>query len=787
MKKSIMLLKIVSLLSLSVPAWSFSGEDPAFGHPWHHNELSKAAAAKVGWSGGAASSMAWCTDYLDSYLYNPVWWGQGGFDRYKMSKALAPEMEKLHFDDLFTTPQINLMWRRYTTHTIAALMWAKEKKDVPAAQHIVGVSLHALQDFYSHSNWIDAPDRRDQTYFLYGAPLRQNVGLYSGAYEHSEHLGQKSHGIWRYDAAIYNATGVKEIMEIACTAASPFSNSPECQDFKRAKRGVSLRPTIAGVKLPPGVWWYAPPGIALDNSWVADLAVQQRGLTDITGAKAFSTAYYLAEQQSIQWLQILETAMNRTGGTDFWNDVKATDVSQSQRERQYENYGQMPFQMISAGNYPPRAEQVNKREVYLRVLLHTSDDALAGTDGDIELRADGKKFLLDYAPRTNFITAYNDFERSDRDAYVVGPFDELPKQIEIFNNAPNAGQVVSALYKDFKSAVTSAWYKTGDVVLGLVAGHADQVAQSQKIWEAPQIQNLRSENFVLDLDGGTEGRYQVDGTIRRTGETATELKFQIDLVRERCIKEATSDRLSNSDEPFTLFAVVPLPGGVQSHIAGPYGDVDSGESVDVKRSFEITLPKGYGMLTISAQQWESDDESGATRRKMLESFAGKLDQETQVQRQSFLGALGSSVASDWKLADIEVFAWENAAPTAGILSNTLLSGASPRCGFLLDQHFDKWIKGGQGTSFTLNQGPFKPTGVGVAELQGGAVTGSIADKIFDAPNTPRLPRMDPVGKAETLPPARDRVPVTPLPTTPLPTTPLPRERVFPRPRRLPGG
>jgi hypothetical protein len=713
MKKLPVLICGAALLSSVPAAHSFSGEDPAFGNPWHHNEMSAKAARSSGWSSGAASSMAWANDYLDSYLYNPVWWGQGGLDRYKMSKALANEMKKLHFDDLFTTPQINLMWRRYTTHTLAALLWAKEKNDVAAAQHIVGVSLHALQDFYSHSNWIDAPDRRKQTYFECPPARRTSVGLYSGAYEHPEHMGQKSHGIWRYDAAIYNATGVKQIMEVACTAISPFSNSPECQDYKRALKGSSVRPTVSGVKLPQGVWWYSPPGIALDNAWSADLGVQQRGLRDINGQQAFKAAYDLAERQSAQWLKTLERVMNKTGNANFWTRVTSTAVPQSQREKQYEDYGLMPFQMVSAGNYPPRADQANRREVYLRLLLNTANESMAGTDADIELRAAGKKFLLDYSPRTNFVTAYNDFEQGDRDAYIVGPFDDIPTQIELFNNAPNAGQVVGALYKDFKSALSTAWKGAGDLVLGLVAGHADRVASAQKVWEVAELQNLRSSNFVLNLNGGSEGNYQVDGVIRKTDETPTHHTFQIELTRLRCIQESKWDRGSNSDEPFTLFALVPLPGAVHSHMAGPYSDVDSGESRDIKRLFIVTLPKGHGMLTLSAQQWESDDESSNSRNKMLASFAGQLDNATKKQRQSFAGALGSSVAADWKLGDIEVYAWENASPPR---PTTSANDTTPRAGFVLNQRANRWINGGKGSTFTLNLAGFKPTGIKTPEL-----------------------------------------------------------------------
>src|SRR4028118_2028458 len=77
---------------------AFSGEDPVFGHPWYHEKLTREAAKEAGFSfnstkddedekndkrelDGAAEALAWHADYIDSYLYNPVWWGQGEIGR----------------------------------------------------------------------------------------------------------------------------------------------------------------------------------------------------------------------------------------------------------------------------------------------------------------------------------------------------------------------------------------------------------------------------------------------------------------------------------------------------------------------------------------------------------------------------------------------------------------------------------------------------------------------------------------------------------------------------------
>ena len=154
----------------------YAGEDPARGKPWYHQELSWEAARGAGWTAAdvdkaedddssAAAGLAWHTDYVDSYLYNPVWWAAGWWDRLKAAALAYEDLIKVHFDDLVSARQIRIMWDRYLGGTVAGLLWAAAHDDVPAARHVVGVSLHALQDFYSHSNWVDEPSRRDRTWF----------------------------------------------------------------------------------------------------------------------------------------------------------------------------------------------------------------------------------------------------------------------------------------------------------------------------------------------------------------------------------------------------------------------------------------------------------------------------------------------------------------------------------------------------------------------------------------------------------------------------------------------
>jgi hypothetical protein len=121
--------------------------------------------------------MAWPADFIDSYLYSPLWWFIGPEstppvlstgERYFLSQAIFDDLARLHFDDLSTSNQVEYKWRHLYAGTIAGLIHAAKRNDVAAAHHLLGMSMHMVQDFYSHSSWMNYPDRRDRTSFEVG-------------------------------------------------------------------------------------------------------------------------------------------------------------------------------------------------------------------------------------------------------------------------------------------------------------------------------------------------------------------------------------------------------------------------------------------------------------------------------------------------------------------------------------------------------------------------------------------------------------------------------------------
>ena len=659
-------------LGAATSARAFSGEDPLQGNPWYHEELSENAANASGFSAGAADSMAWNSDYLDSYLYSPIWWAQGAkngpggaIGRFRVMLMTGEEMEKLHFDDLFSAPRVHQAWKRYAIGAFAGLMWASEQGaqgDVAAAQNIVGTSLHAMQDFYSHSSWVDDPKRRALTYMDMTVAERARQPIYTGAYELNQQLGVKHHGKFLPSAIVFKRPAIKAMMEVGCAPISPYSKSTMCDQFRLSKSATSVNPSLFGGTVPDGVVYVAPQGIALDNKWLAGIGVEQRGLKGDDGKAmnnvvAFNLAYSLAEKQSEQWLRAMEKAMDKAGKGEFWDRVQKTTVSQNDREKQFENYGQLPYMFMTAGPY----HQGDGEGIYLRLKIRTSSERKSGTNADIQVIAGGKTDILDWGRGVAFPLGYNDFERGDHDSYVVGPYASLPSQIIIKNNAPNAKDKLRALGQDFKNGFVNAGRKFKDAALSAIGGHADVVADNKIVWMPEDLKSIGSAptNFTVALDGGKEGNYSVIGKINRVSRANNLSTYRVEMTTLKCHKEAKWDRGSNSDEPFVLAVLNPLPGSLQKYRTQVFDDVDSGESRSIGHVFgTVAIQDDYGILSLSLIQMESDDEGTARRDKALNDFAGAVEAPTRNVKSQFAAAIADGLAPDWKVSKLEIYAFD---------------------------------------------------------------------------------------------------------------------------------
>jgi hypothetical protein len=705
------------------PAAAFGGEDPIKGNPWYHAEFSKEALEANGFSLDARLAIAWHADYVDSYLYNPLWWAPGGVKRFRASLATYDELAKLHFDDLYSSDQVHRMFRHYTSGTVAGLIWAAKNNDVAAAQNILGVSLHAIQDFYSHSNWVDAPERRTRTYFQTPYADRQSLTLFTGAYEHPEHTGIKSHGKYAPMCSILMQPGVSQLMDLASSGFSPLSNSPMVAQYKACKEGKEVQPyvplTKKKVTLPPGILYQAPAGIALDTSWLAPIAAEERGITDVDPETLFGYAKSNAVAASKQWIGKLDKVMRQAGYGKFWDDLKSTPASMDVRTTQYEDFKRFPYTFLSAGEYPPKqniAGSYANEEFYLRLTIKTAGTVGAGTDSDIRLQADGRDYLLDYMPRATPVLGINDFEMGDEMVYVAGPFSKMPSSISFKNDSADTGQILESLGRAF----AEKWKGIKSTALSVIAGHADKIGTNKQVWFANDLAQIPAsgKTFAVPIDGKDEGSYTVHGTIRRTAQSPGNdhqdwAEYEIKFTQLECVRESKWDRGSNSDEPFVMALVNPLPGAAQRFRTEPFSDVDKGETRAMDQTFTVRVPKRYGVISIPLAVFESDDEGKGERDELLKKFADDIEDETDADERGFLTALGTAVAADWKIAALKVDAWSRGGGTVKVGT---VFGARNADGTFGLKTVDKWVDGGKTVSLPMDVAGLQDTGVKVTDL-----------------------------------------------------------------------
>jgi hypothetical protein len=122
----------------------------------------------------------WLTDYFTS---RPFFDSTGQCD-----------LEKLHFDDVFSNTDIAAYWTTLAANTKAAAQQAERDNDVVEFDTVLGISLHVVQDFYSHSDWVEqhgaSGPYKTTTWFESSSPPS---GLYTGWYGNCLNIPQGNH------------------------------------------------------------------------------------------------------------------------------------------------------------------------------------------------------------------------------------------------------------------------------------------------------------------------------------------------------------------------------------------------------------------------------------------------------------------------------------------------------------------------------------------------------------------------------------------------------------------
>jgi hypothetical protein len=184
---------------------------------------------------------------------------------------------------LHTLQQVITAYYRYMNGCLIGLQWAAELYNNPSlypdidavnfAQNILGITFHAIQDFYSHSNWIDEPDRRDKIFLDIPLCELESTFLYTGSFE--EEFGIKPHGKF---SVICSVTQWSDFFETSMDIYCAFSSSEICMEYADCDNIIASNGAIVadggkvfGVDIPDGALFVNPPGINLDNRWQANV------------------------------------------------------------------------------------------------------------------------------------------------------------------------------------------------------------------------------------------------------------------------------------------------------------------------------------------------------------------------------------------------------------------------------------------------------------------------------------------------------------------------------------
>lgn len=831
----------ISMATMLIPAaHAFGGEDVRHGRPWHHLDMTLRALAGdenagaatpgdyfegAGFSRDAAMSVAWHADYIDSYLYNPIFWAQGGLTsrRFKAAMAMFDDLAKLHHDDTFTTAGLKDNWKRYGAGTLIGLYWASmqgDNGDVAAAHNILGVSVHALQDFYSHTNWMDNQGRRNTTWLSTPVATRDGYSLYSGGYELPEHQAPHHHGAYSLSCSILNRSAVQSTIGSLCGGLSPIQSTSLCTSYRACQGGEAVRMNVSGIETDDLVYLH-PTGIALDTTLITRIGARERNLIDQNGASRgnraqrglspeacnkivnfgvscdhdvrgetctrirsprqcqtdsdylFAQTKRLAGLTTTQWVNLIGEAMEAMGPRQaaFWQRVKTTGSTVTQRERQFEYFSQLPFQFLSTGPFPianPRVgghASANSSDGYfLRLKIRTSNDSLSGTDADIKaiVRGSGnqrREFLLDYLPTSNAegrtdnrLLVYNDFEQGDNDVYTIGPMPFEPRSVTLKNEAADAGDVFEALWDDFVDGLDELGTDLRRLFIGIIGGNADYLGTTSHHAHVNQLMaTIRADGGTsrrsMVINAGNDGRYRVYFTYREvnSGLTAQQrrdgwkaIEFSVDQLK--CHRESEWDRGSNSDEPFVFISISALNGLADNRLwtyrRGPFNDVDDGETRNMRRNDNshktiVKLPPEGGVV-LAMQMFESDDENTHDRNQLYQTFRTGLDEETRRGNGRFIDAVGSATASDWKVRSMEVFAFQRT--------------SSPRVSDIQTFNNIGWIDGGESRTFNLdNRVSRRLIGGGIRPVSDWyvapalTISPEITDRLADAARGPTIP------------------------------------------------
>ena len=146
-----------------------------------HADMTRDALTAEGF-GRAGANVGMVNNWFVDYYTNPddnPYSGHAnalvGFLRFKLNHEnwlhqWVEGARRMHFDaerrqvpmpDLSNTAGVDKEWQRLMFLTRKWVQYAGRHNDPYAVMAVLGISLHSVQDFYAHSNWVEGPRRED--------------------------------------------------------------------------------------------------------------------------------------------------------------------------------------------------------------------------------------------------------------------------------------------------------------------------------------------------------------------------------------------------------------------------------------------------------------------------------------------------------------------------------------------------------------------------------------------------------------------------------------------------
>ena len=190
---------------------------------WWHAECTRKAMVANGFSPDArlATQVSnYITDFHSATLFGTGIPEKQRVEVFKLKQEMS--YEYMHFDAIFSTRDIERNWQQIYANTIATLRKFHNNPEVKSGfrliifYNIVGASLHIVQDFYSHSNWVNtfvANQLPIPTWYSADSVYRSSLSLATGAYPDGSVKGMKGHAELNKDCSTIPLN--KEAVEVA--------------------------------------------------------------------------------------------------------------------------------------------------------------------------------------------------------------------------------------------------------------------------------------------------------------------------------------------------------------------------------------------------------------------------------------------------------------------------------------------------------------------------------------------------------------------------------------------